>query len=125
MKQKMLIQEILDSYSLKLGELADKVGVSISLVSKIKNGDSPITFATYKKFQKAFPNIEVIGGAEKWKMLYLEKLVEIKNLNKTIEELNAKISMYEVRYDKIQKLCSLPLEHATSVIVRDYLERGE
>ena len=110
------VPEVCNRYSLLLGDMAIKMGVSISLLSKIKNGDSPITPCIQEKFQNAFPyNLTLIGGKEKWKTKYLEEVQKNRVLEAEIENLNKKLELYQKRFEKINALTSSPVENSVSV----------
>lgn len=118
--KEITVQEVCDRYSLLLGDMAIKMGVSISILSKIKNGDSTITPYVQEKFQNAFPyNLTLVGGKEKWKEKYLEEVQKNHVLEAEIESLQAKVALYQKRFAKINILSSSPVENSVSVRVFD------
>lgn len=66
------VQEILDKTGRTLSTTAADLGISISLLSKIKNSVSPITDETQEKFQKLYPHLRLVNGTILWKEKYLE-----------------------------------------------------
>lgn len=114
------VQDVCNRYSLSLGGMATRMGVSISMLSKIKNGESPITSYVQGKFKNAFPyNLTLVGGKEKWKEKYLSQVEKTKALEAEIESLQAKLELYQKRFEKINILSSSPVENSVSVRVFD------
>ena len=80
--QEISIEKFCKENNYKLGEFAEEINVSISLLSKIKNGQEIISYRTQELFQSKFPNYKLIGGKPNWK----EKCIELRDKNKILEE---------------------------------------
>ena len=100
----MTIDDLLKREGMKLKDLAIKLDVSISLLSKIKNGVGPITARTYKILKEAYPNDSFEGGSVKWKSLYLSKTDECELLIDEIEQLKNQINFYKEKLRKIREV---------------------
>lgn len=71
MEQKT-VSDILKMESITLTMLSAKVGVCISLLSKIDKDNVSVTRRTQEKFQAIYPNFELVNGKPKWKTKYEE-----------------------------------------------------
>ncbi len=89
-------------------QLAEVVGVSISLISKIKNNQTVITPEFEDKFNRKFPDYKLIGGMPKWKKKYMEVLRENRRLEEALKESEAKRAEMEVNFRKIFTIASDP-----------------
>ena len=113
--EKITVEEVCKRYSLTLVNLAEEIGVSISLLSKIKNRIEPVTANTQFKFQKVYPDLELVGGKEKWKEMYKKAVEEIKEKEERISELESKIELYERRFKQIKDLSSEPYDNVYAI----------
>lgn len=90
---KITIQDVLNSRGLTQGELADILGVSDGVISRIKRGrDYPITPNIQSKFQQAFPGCELVaslGWREKYTRVSAELEQAYNEINKLTAQLNA------------------------------------
>ena len=102
-KTLITIEELLKQKGIKLGDLAIELGVSISLLSKIKNRRERITKNMQSLFQDKYPNYELVNGVIKWKELYGKVVKENFELKDVIKEQNKCIENLQLRLEKIQK----------------------
>ncbi len=86
------LEELLEKTGYKLGDIANDMHCSISLLSKIKNGGTTLTEETQVKFRNAYPKYYLVGGKEKWKELYLEEVEENKQLKEENEKLKKELN---------------------------------
>lgn len=103
-KIKMNVEDIMKEYNLTGNEFAAKTGLCISLVSKIKHCETTITKRSREAIERAFPGIELIGGKERWKDLYLEILEEYKNLKNELARKEKRIEFLEKRIYQIHTM---------------------
>lgn len=103
--QEVTVQEAIEKLGITQGELAKTVGVCDAVISRIKNGDSPITESMQILFQKAYPDMILVGGKEKWKEKYLAAEEEIQEQRKQIQELLEKVQQLMAKSALIQKIC--------------------
>lgn len=104
------IEALLKQRGIKLGDLALELGVSISLLSKIKNRRECITNETQQKFQEKYPNYELVNGMVKWKMLYGEVVRKNFALQDIISDQIKEIEKLQSKLEKIQKYVNDVLE---------------
>ena len=81
------IDQVLKNESMTLSQLSEKVGIKISLLSKIKNGGNPITTTTQNKWRETYPNTYLVNGYIKWRELYNEQV----NLNYQLKQENKRL----------------------------------
>lgn len=81
------IEQVLKNESMTLSQLSEKVGLKISLLSKIKNGGHPITTNTQKKWRETYPNTYLVNGYIKWRDMYFEQV----NINYQLKEQNKRL----------------------------------
>lgn len=100
------IDQVLRNERLTLSQLSEKVGLKISLLSKIKNGGNPITPNTQKIWQKTYPNTYLVNGYIKWREMYFEQVnlnyqlkEQIKHLKKDNENILKAIKGFTKIYD--------------------------
>lgn len=100
------LKDFLKEKSMTLQELAGELGLSISLLSKIKNGIEPISKNTSDVFHKHYKNYKLIGGKEKWKILFMnekEKNLELKAEN---DRLKDNLKFYRHKFKQIKELAT-------------------
>lgn len=105
------IEQVMNNEKLTLSELSEKVGIKISLLSKIKNGGNPITTMTQKKWRETYPDTYLVNGYIKWRELYNEQVninyqlkEEIKRLKRDNETILKAVKGFIKVYDKeVQK----------------------
>lgn len=102
--QEFTIDRVLEEENITLTYLAYKVGCSVSLLSKIKNGNEVITDNIQEKFNKVYPEYHLVGGKQKWKEKYLDELSYTRKLEAKIEKLNNYIDKLESRLAEIRKI---------------------
>lgn len=74
----MTIEQLLKKYSCTEQEIADKVGLTVSMISKLKNGGVSVTEETQKRFYKAFecqimaPQLRIKRAYEEMMLKYIE-----------------------------------------------------
>ena len=102
------LQEFMREKHYSVTQLAEVVGVSISLISKIKNNQVVITPEFEDKFNRRFSEYKLIGGMPKWKKKYLEVLRENRRLEEALKESETKRAEMEVNYKKIFMIASEP-----------------
>ena len=95
------VEELLEKTGYKLGDIANDMHCSISLLSKIKNGEATLTEETQVKFRNAYPKYYLVGGKEKWKELYLEEVEENKQLRETNVKLQKEINRIKKMISKL------------------------
>ena len=100
------MKEILKSKGWTLDQMACELNCSISLVSKIKNGNVLITKNMQEKFQEKFPDYKLVNSANNWKekfkTLEKEHSVLLDKMISMQEELND----YRIIFDKLGKTLS-------------------
>ncbi len=69
---RVTIKEIMEREHLNKSQLAEMVGLSISLLSKIDRDNERITLETRKKFKAVFPKYELYNGCILWREKYYE-----------------------------------------------------
>ncbi len=77
------IEQLLNEEGLTVTKMAAKLGCSIAMVSKIKNGSTVITDDFQRLFQRAYPNYRLVGGKDNWREKYLDlekKFLEISEM---------------------------------------------
>lgn len=104
--EKVTIDDILKRYGLRLGDLADQMGVHISLLSRIKTDKYPITKETQRRFQKIYKDNELVNGVIHWKAMYEEKVAENNGLKLEIGRLRKKIRNLKRNKIKLIELLS-------------------
>ena len=105
------IEQVLNNERMTLSQLSEETGLSISLLSKIKNGGFPITTRTQKIWREAYPNTYLVNGYIKWRELYNEQVninyqlkEEIKRLKRDNETILKAVKGFIKVYDKeVQK----------------------
>ena len=104
--KEITLKDFLKEKSMTLQELAGELGLSISLLSKIKNGIEPISKNTSDIFHKHYKNYKLIGGKEKWKILFMnekEKNLELKAEN---DRLKDNLKFYRHKFKQIKELAT-------------------
>lgn len=104
--KEITLKDFLKEKSMTLQELAGELGLSISLLSKIKNGIEPISKNTSDIFHKHYKNYKLIGGKEKWKILFMnekEKNLELKAEN---DRLKDNLNFYKHKFKQIKELAT-------------------
>lgn len=77
---RVTIKEIMEREKLNKSQLAEMVGLSISLLSKIDRDNETITKETRNKFKAVFPQYELYNGAIVWREKYYEIKVQYDEL---------------------------------------------
>jgi len=104
--KEITIKEFLKEQRLTLSELAEELGLSISLLSKIKNGIEPITKNTRDIFHEHFKEYKLIGGKEKWKVLFLEEKKKNLEMQDEIKRLKENLKFYRHKFKQIRELAT-------------------
>lgn len=97
------ITELMAKTHLNGKNMALKVGCSMSLISKLKNGATELTQETKNKFFDVF-GVYIINDVPKWKKMYLEQLEINNNLRNLIETLNIQNKELNSIIDKIKRV---------------------
>ena len=95
------IEELMVKKGISLSDLAKAVGVSIPLLSKIKNGDSVITQSTQRKFFEIYPEYHLVGGKDKWKEKYLSEVAKNSELEDKVLKLTQTIDALRMKLNTI------------------------
>ena len=102
--EKVTVEQILKRYGLREGDLAVQIGVSISLISRIKTDFYPVTSDTQYKFQKVYKGCELVNGYIKWKELYLEQVRINEELKQEIKDLKSRLKKIARSREKLSQL---------------------
>ncbi len=71
----LTIEEIMKKYALSESDIAVKVGLSVSMISKLKNGGVSVTEETQQRFYKAF-QCEIMSPQLRIKRAYDSLMIE-------------------------------------------------
>ncbi len=82
----MTIEEIMKKYQLNESQLGLKVGLSVSMISKLKNGGVSVTEETQQRFYKAF-KCEIMSPQLRIKRAYDSLMVEYVKLEQKYNSL--------------------------------------
>ena len=66
------MEQLLNEEGITVTTMAARLGCSIAMVSKIKNGATVITDDFQRLFQRTYPDYHLIGGKENWRVKYLK-----------------------------------------------------
>lgn len=104
--KEITIKEFLEEQRLTLSELAEELGLSISLLSKIKNGIEPISKNTRDIFHEHFKEYKLIGGKEKWKILFINEKKKNLELKAENDRLKDNLKFYRHKFKQIRELAT-------------------
>lgn len=104
--KEITLKDFLQEKSMTLQELAGELGLSISLLSKIKNGIEPISKNTSDVFHKHYKNYKLIGGKEKWKILFINEKKKNLELKAENDRLKDNLKFYRHKFKQIKELAT-------------------
>lgn len=104
--REITLKDFLKERSMTLQDLASELGLSISLLSKIKNGVEPISKNTSDIFHKHYKNYKLIGGKEKWKLLFINEKKKNLELMSENERLKDNLKFYRHKFKQIKELAT-------------------
>lgn len=104
--REITLKDFLKERSMTLQDLASELGLSISLLSKIKNGVEPISKNTSDIFHKHYKNYKLIGGKEKWKLLFINEKKKNLELIAENERLKDNLKFYRHKFKQIKELAT-------------------
>lgn len=104
--REITLKDFLKERSMTLQDLASELGLSISLLSKIKNGVEPISKNTSDIFHKHYKNYKLIGGKEKWKLLFINEKKKNLELIAENERLKNNLKFYRHKFKQIKELAT-------------------
>lgn len=104
--REITLKDFLKERSMTLQDLASELGLSISLLSKIKNGVEPISKNTSDIFHKHYKNYKLIGGKEKWKILFINEKKKNLELIAENERLKDNLKFYRHKFKQIKELAT-------------------
>ena len=104
--KEITLKDFLKEKSMTLQELAGELGLSISLLSKIKNGIEPISKNTSDVFHKHYKNYKLIGGKEKWKILFMNEKKKNLELKAENDRLKDNLNFYKHKFKQIKELAT-------------------
>lgn len=104
--KEITLKDFLKENSMTLQELAGELGLSISLLSKIKNGIEPISKNTSDVFHKHYKNYKLIGGKEKWKILFINEKKKNLELQAENDRLKDNLKFYRHKFKQIKELAT-------------------
>lgn len=104
--REITLKDFLKERSMTLQDLASELGLSISLLSKIKNGVEPISKNTSDIFHKHYKNYKLIGGKEKWKILFINEKKKNLELMAENERLKDNLKFYRHKFKQIKELAT-------------------
>ena len=102
--EQMTVDDILKAKGWKLEQLANELGVSISLISKIKNGVSPLTNDVRSRFEEKLPQWKVVDSSIHWKELFQSKCNDNFVLLDIIHSKDAEIKELKEKLEKIKSI---------------------
>ena len=104
--KEITLKDFLKEHSMTLQDLAGELGLSISLLSKIKNGIEPISKNTSDIFHKHYKNYKLIGGKEKWKILFINEKKKNLELKAENDRLKDNLKFYRHKFKQIKELAT-------------------
>ena len=104
--KEITLKDFLKEHSMTLQALAGELGLSISLLSKIKNGIEPISKNTSDIFHKHYKNYKLIGGKEKWKILFINEKKKNLELKAENDRLKDNLKFYRHKFKQIKELAT-------------------
>lgn len=104
--REITLKDFLKERSMTLQDLASELGLSISLLSKIKNGVEPISKNTSDIFHKHYKDYKLIGGKEKWKILFINEKKKNLELMAENERLKDNLKFYRHKFKQIKELAT-------------------
>ena len=104
--KEITLKDFLKERGMTLTDLASELDVSISLLSKIKNGIEPISNNTSDVFEKHYKGYKLIGGKEKWKLLFINEKKKNLELQAENERLKDNLKFYRHKFKQIKELAT-------------------
>lgn len=95
----LTIEQLLKEYSCTEQDLADRVGLSVSMISKLKNGGVSVTDETQNRFFKAFqceimsPQLRIKRAYDDLLIKYIELQTKYDNQVRINTELKSKLNI--------------------------------
>ena len=99
------IETLMKETNMNESELALYVGVSVALISKLKNNNVILSKNTLLKFQDKFGDIELLNGMPKYKELYLKERSKSQELQHQIEDLIVAYNQLKEEFEQIRNIC--------------------
>ena len=125
-KKEITMREALKMRGWKLEQMADYLGVSISLISKISNGQTVITKGFKDRFEGKFNGYTIINDKENWKERYNNLFELYGMLRKDAIAMQEELEDYKMIFKrisdellKIGRSCQINSENVNNYYISD------
>lgn len=100
------IETLMNETNMNESELALYVGVSVSMISKLRHNNIRLSENVHQKFKNKFgEDIEIMDGMPYYKELFLEQKERNKKLKEQLDSIIFAYNSLVEDIDKIRKIC--------------------